>query len=466
MRARLSLIAFLALVMAGCAAAPTYEMPGAEPGPCVASAAGAGEAFIGLAVSGGGSRAALYGAGGMEALARLPAGPGGRSVLEQVTHISAVSGGSLASAYYVMKKPARDTAVLGQDGRLSDAYQAFFGEFRAAMALNYEGPMIRRQLLGFRGLNPAWTAVSLAEGLDEQHFGGATYADLAARTVRGDSPRLLVNTTFYNDGRRLVFGAVPAADLQFDFPARLADSPAGAGLTPQVQAALAERWRALGSIAPADIGIDVCRVRLSSTLVASMSYPPYIGPVTLRVGGQGPYWHVGDGGLADNSGVESLLMAALKDLQDRPKRRALIISLDSSFPFAVGGQALNTRPEAFTRGDEDFSRIPSIMEERANAYRAWFIRLGQGLQLLPPEDRLGFIHLRHTDAAWREDLGDVPASCRKEHADWRTPGQVRAHLAEIPTRLHLKSACDRELIVAAAAGVVAQNADRIREFLR
>jgi hypothetical protein len=41
---------------------------------------------------------------------------------------------------------------------------------------------------------------------------------------------------------------------------------------------------------------------------------------------------------------------------------------------------------------------------------------------------------------------------------------VREHIAEIPTRLHVKSECDRQLLAASAAKVVEQNRARILEF--
>ena len=65
--------------------------------------------LVGVALSGGGSRAALFGAAGLEALARVRA-PGGASVLEQVAYLSSVSGGSVAASYYASQKPPRETA--------------------------------------------------------------------------------------------------------------------------------------------------------------------------------------------------------------------------------------------------------------------------------------------------------------------------------------------------------------------
>jgi hypothetical protein len=105
------------------------------------------------------------------------------------------------------------------------------------------------------------------------------------------------------------------------------------------------------------------------------------------------------------------------------------------------------------------------MEERSNAYRAFFFRVGQREGLLPDERTLRLVVLRHTDAVWKEDLSDLPESCREEKVNWKSPKDVGEHLAGIVTRLWLKSTCDRDLIVSAAAKVVAQNESNIGEFL-
>jgi hypothetical protein len=158
-------------------------------------------------------------------------------------------------------------------------------------------------------------------------------------------------------------------------------------------------------------------------------------------------------------------MVFLKKLQERKARRALIISFDSSFPFLVGGEELSNRAEGFTLFSYDFSRIPSIMEERATAYRSWFLRLAQRQGLLPDPSKLGFITLRHTDAEWKEDLSDLPDSCRERENAIKAPREVARRLAGIATRLWLASPCDRDLTLAAAAKVVAQNEATIKRFL-
>jgi hypothetical protein len=155
----------------------------------------------------------------------------------------------------------------------------------------------------------------------------------------------------------------------------------------------------------------------------------------------------------------------LKKLQEGKAKRALIISFDSSFPFLVGGEELGNRAEGFTLFSYDFSRIPSIMEERATAYRSWFFRIAQRQDLLPDPSRLGLITLRHTDAEWKDDLSDLPESCRNNESNMKKPREVVRRLAGIATRLWLASPCDRDLTLVAAAKVVAQNEEKIKRFL-
>jgi predicted acylesterase/phospholipase RssA len=78
------------------------------------------EVIVGVALAGGGSRAALFAAGGLKALAELRVGPTQRSLLEQVTYLSSVSGGSLAASYFATQKPPRTTPVLTPAGSFTD----------------------------------------------------------------------------------------------------------------------------------------------------------------------------------------------------------------------------------------------------------------------------------------------------------------------------------------------------------
>jgi hypothetical protein len=292
-----------------------------------------------------------------------------------------------------------------------------------------------------------------------------TFKELAQREERGDSPRLLVNTTLYNNGRRFVVSTLPREASQYDVFLDL-HRVAGAGKSDEEgEQILRTRWESLHSMTPEDIKLDTCPIRVAAAVVGSMSFPPIVGPISFKVKGQDKYWHVGDGGLADNTGAESLFMVFLKKIQERKAKKALIISFDSSFPFLVGGEELSNRAEGFTLFSYDFSRIPSIMEERATAYRSWFFRVAQRQGLIPGPHQFALITLRHTDAEWKEDLSDLPESCRTKDGAMTKPREVARRLAGIATRLWLASPCDRDLTIAAAAKVVAQNEDKIRRFL-
>ena len=78
--------------------------------------------------------------------------------MDKVDHLSSVSGGSIAAAYYALKKPGRDVPVLKPDGTLSDAYRTFFEQYRADLSQDFETALIWRQLLSFRWVNSALAA--------------------------------------------------------------------------------------------------------------------------------------------------------------------------------------------------------------------------------------------------------------------------------------------------------------------
>ena len=88
-------------LLSGCASALAVSLPRAGPDTTCISPAPDRDVLVGVALSGGGSRAALFAAAGLEALGRLRA-PGGGSVLEQVAYLSSVSGGSLSAAYFAL----------------------------------------------------------------------------------------------------------------------------------------------------------------------------------------------------------------------------------------------------------------------------------------------------------------------------------------------------------------------------
>lgn len=453
------------LLATGCASATAFRIPQTGPETTCIAPGPDRDVVVGVALSGGGSRAALFGAAGLEALGRLRA-PGGGSVMEQVNYLSSVSGGSLAAAYYASQKPPREVQILTPDGGMTGEYQAFFTGFKEKLDQDFESALIWRQLGRFRFiLNSALAAVSLAEILSERLVGEMKFGELAQREARGDSPRLLINTTLYNNGRRFILTTLPPEAMRYDFFQDLRLALARRGETSEFPPILQQRWQSVLALTPLDLGIDPCHLRLASGVSASASFPPVVGPITFQVGEEERYFHTGDGGLYDNTGIESLLFVFLKQLQEKKTRRALIIAFDSSYPFWVGERRLSLRAEPWTLFTYDFTRIPAISEQRAAAYASLFYRSMQIEGVFPDEERAHVISLRHTDARWQDDLGDLPEACRNESPPLDSPTAVVERIAEIPTRFHIASECDRQLLVTAAAKVVAQHQEEIVDFL-
>lgn len=274
----------------------------------------------------------------------------------------------------------------------------------------------------------------------------------------------MVNTTLYNNGRRFLLSTIPREQLRFNW-SEAVSRVSTIAMSPEYQAAVSVRAEELNTVTPQDLHLNVCATKVAASVAGSMSFPPVIGPISLMDSKEERYWHVGDGGMSDNTGGESLLMLMLRGMQEGRFHRALLIAIDSSFPFEVGGLELNKRQDAFSIFNYDYSRIPSIMEERSLAYRGLFLLLAQQLKMAPGPDRLSLVRLRHTDAQWAEDLSDLPNSCSKEKVNWKSPADVGQRLAGIVTRLWLESTCDRDLVLMAAAKVVQQNEGKIRAFL-
>ena len=80
---------------------------------------------------------------------------------------------------------------------------------------------------------------------------------------------------------------------------------------------------------------------------------PWNGWLRLGIAGRPAYQHVGDGGLFDNLGTESLTTLFLKKIPKGSPKRGLIIVIDSAFPFganaAVTGEASALKSNAAAR---------------------------------------------------------------------------------------------------------------------
>ena len=427
--------------------------------------------LVGLAVSGGGSRAATFAAGALEALADIRISKGGqtRSVLETVTHMSSVSGGSLATAYYALNKPPKSEPILGEEG-LSQSYARFFSSFKRDIQMNFQGKALVRQLLKFRAFNPTKSAYSFAEVWDDQFFHGATFSELYDREKTGDAPQVIFNGTIYNSGRRLVMTTLPPKDFSYEFGKELRDTllEKGERFTPEGRASFDRSLlRARTQFIPQtfeQLTADHRHLPISLAVATSASFPPVVGPVTYQTDGSSTYTHVGDGGLFDNLGTESLTTLFLNKLHlgQTAAKRALILVIDASYPFDEGMAELDEKEKGFEVFVDDPSRIVGIMEERANAYQAMLWHsLRAETTLLPDYDHFKLIILHHTEAVWTKD-DPIPEACPKT----LTPEDIRRTIRQIPTAFKIKEPCHGALLIAAAHKVVNKQRQRIVDFLQ
>jgi len=472
-------VIFLATVLSACASTPNliYQLPAAPaPTPDIAIQP-APALLVGLAVSGGGSRAATFAAGAMDALARLQQAPGQASVLDQVNYISSVSGGSLASAYYVLNAPPKTNVNTPSPAELSD----FFKHFKVAMQEDYERPALLRQAATMRGINSSAAARSMADVWDQSIFHDFTFGMLAARERDAPTPHLVLNGTRWNDGHRFIFTTLPLREFEPSFSKGLMATLENSSKLPLeertlLRAQLIEAYDQFRTISfenmggPNVPGADFNALPVSLAVVASASVPGALGPVSFTIAGQPINHHIGDGGLFDNQGIESLIELFLNKLSvDDPggvRRRALIIMIDASFPFDAAKAELDKAISPLKVLSIDPFRVQSMMEQRALAYQLalWSVLRTESASFVPDTNQLRIVHLHHTDAEWSGGYADLPPECHGEFTQDVTNEQIKARLARIPTLFRLASPCDGPLLLKAAQLVVTQQAPRITEF--
>jgi predicted acylesterase/phospholipase RssA len=190
--------------------------------------------FIGIAISGGGSRAAALGAGALMQLNDL-------GILGETTMISSVSGGSLPAAYFVLAKSGK-AGVGGCDGQktMTGNCDQLLSEphLRETFGQNFEIPLLERDtfysIVKFGSFN-TWNRTD-AEGelfgerlfTDEQGH-EATFADLppkpqlvlnASDEVRGGKPFTFTHETFEglcSNLSTVKIGAAVATSAAFPF---------------------------------------------------------------------------------------------------------------------------------------------------------------------------------------------------------------------------------------------------------
>jgi predicted acylesterase/phospholipase RssA len=296
-----------------------------------------GATVVGLAASGGGSRAAYLAAAILREMrassARIETGATteARSLLDQIDAVSAVSGGALTAAYFV---------AYGEQLRSADADSPTWRSFLDKMALSYR----LRQWYGLALIDPRiWAkylftnyhrGILARDDYDATLFRGATIADLPSR------PALYLNSFDVANHVRFIFSKHGIDTWFFQ--------PKGAwGMLSAPQALTSENDLSFLDIEPKS-------VRLADAVAASSAFPFAYPNVELKHCGskilfQGSRVFLADGALADNSGLVTLLtqMRAALDQSEGP-HKVLVIAIDATL------DRLDTNGSRFQqRGNEE-----------------------------------------------------------------------------------------------------------------
>lgn len=416
-------VAFLAGTVAGCGwALPDRIHYQHQPETAVSRESRSEQAMVGLALSGGGSRAAVFAAAVLEALAE-------HGIAERITHISSVSGGGFAASYYV----TRPMAAACPD-RAPACRRAYFAAFDAAMRQDYTTALLLNQLASpGRITSPTRRATSLQEALDASFLDGTTFGQLPPH------PMLLINAASYDDGRRFVFSN---AVLEASYP----DYP------PLARDVL---WASSFSLpdcpqrTPPDLPVSLA-------VVASAAFPPVIGPVTVQsqrscADTTPQYWHLGDGGIIDNSGADSLRELVVRGVGSGNLTSALIFVADAGAPHDAERSRSTADLSLFTSNP---GAVVDVAQARGNALAelAW----AQARETIGiPFDTVVF---RFNEA----EIADWPDSCAAEQASGRL---ITDHLSAIATALDVGD-CEADLLVSAARAIVDRRLAEAAETLR
>jgi len=253
---------------------------------------------LGFAVSGGGSRAAYLAAavlreihrGRIKLLFPFEETNNDHDLLDQVDAVSAVSGGSLAATYFVLH-----SAQLRRADAISHDWQAYLNK----MAVSYRPrewysvtPSVWLKML-FSNYNRGLLA---RDDYDRTLFGGATLADLP------DRPFEFINAFDIANRVRFVFSKhyIDTARHQIGY---LSDAQTEATKGPKESFFENDLFEA--QILPASI-------KLADAVYASSAYPIAYPNFAIRNCNQrsiflGNLVFLADGGLADNSGLITLL---------------------------------------------------------------------------------------------------------------------------------------------------------------
>jgi predicted acylesterase/phospholipase RssA len=259
------------------------------------------DVFIGIALSGGGSRASNFSAAVLLELEKL-------GLLQQADVISSVSGGSVTAAYYGLYGNNRNAEHPWHEEAVR---KALLTDLQASWIQSWFNPY---NVLRYWGTNFNRSDIMI-ENLNDELYDNKQFKDLN----KDLSAEILINATSFSNGQPFVF-----TDQQF-----------------------AERLNSRLDTFP-----------IANAVMASSAFPGVFQPVTLKdyslknnqlahADSDAQYYeHLIDGGPYDNLGVSSIINRLRKN---KPKH-CLLIVIDA-YPYTV---AANGLLQANTRSTVDY----------------------------------------------------------------------------------------------------------------
>ena len=253
---------------------------------------GGDDLLIGLAFSGGGTRAAAFSYGVLSELDRTEAGSAGQnaSLFDRVDYISGVSGGAVTAAYFGLK---------GR-GALSDFRELFLlRDAEKSLRTPFAPASVIRAYKG--GVNDA---EQFPRWLDENLFRGATFRELNS----AHRPRVLINASDVYNRTPFVFNDTTFKAICSDLNSYpIASAVAASAAIPVVFA----------PIVLTSYG-NRCQATIPEWIAAAKSNaaaPPLLKALASAISryrdGSVPYIKLLDGGLVDNYGLSGFTIARL-----------------------------------------------------------------------------------------------------------------------------------------------------------
>ncbi len=379
---------------------------------------------VGLAFSGGGTRAAAYAYGLLQELESVRLS-GGRTLLDQVRFVSGTSGGSVAAAYFGLKGPRG----------YQDLYQRFLTQDGEAYMRTHVTPVtLLRAIEG--GVNNQST---FGRWLDERLFDGATFRALDAPHV----PITWINATDLSTATPFVFNDQTFAALCSDldrYP--IAEAVAASAAVPVVFSPIV--LQSFGSTCPTPPPAWLTQVASNPNASAELRAFQQALDAYRRPGGVS-YAKLVDGGLVNDFGITGFTVARaeagtpygpLSPQQAVRIRRVIFLIADASldwqpsFAQTPGGPALAGLIEAITTVAEDgnnrsgYDAFRLTMAAWRNAVVGYRCSLGEAQVR----------RLRGSVNGW--DCGDLQLYLARVSFDELDPA-TKAQMEQVPTRLVL-----------------------------